>query len=93
MVTLTDQATAMLRVVLDRPDDPYARGVRLHRRGAEIAVALSSAPEPDDQVVGERGACLFVGPDAAAYLADKALDATLTTEGKVRFFLAQPDED
>jgi Fe-S cluster assembly iron-binding protein IscA len=92
MVTLTDQATTMLRVVLDRPEDPDARGVRLHRRGTEIAVELSSAPEPDDQVIGERGACLFVGPHAAEFLEDKALDATLTTEGKVRFFLAPTDE-
>lgn len=35
---------------------------------------------------------VLLDPAAAAHLRDKALDATLTTEGRFRFFLADEAE-
>jgi Fe-S cluster assembly iron-binding protein IscA len=91
MLVLTENATAVIHAIVDRQDAPNAAGLRIARRadGAD-ALALSTAegPEAGDEVVEDRGAVVFIEPDAAVILDDKVLDASVDTESNVEFLVS-----
>jgi Fe-S cluster assembly iron-binding protein IscA len=49
---------------------------------------VAEAPRPDDQVVEQEGARVFVEPAAATVLDDKVLDVRVDDGGGVQFLLA-----
>ena len=89
MLTLTDQAVAAIRDLTTRPGLPAETGLRIAPPcGASgLALSLAEGPQAGDQVIGEAGAQVYVQPDAAAALDDKALDARVTETGEVSFQL------
>ena len=94
MLVLTDNAADTIRTLLDRPDYPDDAGLRISQTEEtepSLVVHPTAGPEPDDQVIDEQGARVFVGPGAAEVLAGMALDTEVTSEGQVRFnVVAQP---
>ena len=90
MLTLTDQAVTVIRDLTSRPGLPAETGLRIAPEDGSaggLALSLADGPQAGDQVIGESGVQVFVQPDAAAALDDKALDARVTEAGEVSFQL------
>ena len=60
-----------------------------------LQVEITPGPAEQDQVLSERGARVFLDPDAASYLDDKVLDANIDDQGGPHFMLTgqNPDGD
>lgn len=92
VLTLTDEAVTVIRDLTSRPGLPAETGLRIAPEGGDaggLALSLSEGPQAGDQVIGEAGVQVFVQPDAAAALDDKALDARVNETGEVSFQLQQ----
>lgn len=92
MLTLTDNATAIVHTLVSRQTDATDAGLRIHSTevsgqdgGARLAVLVAPDPEPADQVVEVAGTRLFLDETAAVALDDKVLDAGVDDEGSVSF--------
>ena len=97
MLTLTENATAVIKNITESQQQPDGSGLRIVQQGAgqEAELALTTAPEPEsgDQVVEEQGARVFLEETAAQTLDDKVLDAQVDESGGVQFTLAiQPGD-
>lgn len=91
MVTLTDNAAEAIRNLTDQPTVPAGAGLRIATdpTAGSLSLSLVATPMEGDQVVDSSGARLFVDPDAAQLLDDKALDATVDSNGAVQFAVAE----
>ena len=90
MVTLTDQAAAVIRDLTTRPGLPAETGLRISSEdggAGGLALSLSDGPQAGDQVIEEADVHVFVQPTAAPTLDDKALDAQINEDGEVSFLL------
>lgn len=92
MLTLTDNASAIVTTLVSRQTDAPAAGLRIHstkapdaQGGARLAVLVTPDPEPHDQIVETSGTRLFLDEFAVAALDDKILDAGVDDEGAVSF--------
>ncbi|MDQ0726040.1 Fe-S cluster assembly protein HesB [Microbacterium sp. W4I20] len=92
MLTLTDNATAIVTTLVSRQSEAPDAGLRIHssstaaaQGGASLAVLVATEPEPQDQVVEISGTRLFLDAAAAVALDDKVLDAGVDEEGSVSF--------
>lgn len=96
MLTLTDNASTIVKTIAAQTPDSADAGLRISSTDSastDFAVAITPAPEPDDQVVESAGAKVFLEGNAAEMLSDKVLDAQVDDEGAVRFAigLASPN--
>jgi Fe-S cluster assembly iron-binding protein IscA len=88
MLTLTDQAVAAIRNLTSRPGLSEEAGLRIApETGGDLALSLTAGPQAGDQVIEEADVQVFVQPDAAAALEDKALDAQVNEDGEVSFLI------
>lgn len=90
MLTLTDHAVAAIRNLTTHPGLPADMGLRIAPEdGGDggLALSLSDGPQAGDHVIEEADVHVFVQPDAAAALDDKALDAQVDEDGEVSFQL------
>jgi Fe-S cluster assembly iron-binding protein IscA len=89
VLTLTDQAVTAIRDLTTQPGLPDDTGLRIAPEDgtAGLALSLSAGPQAGDQVIEEGDVHVFVQPDAAATLDDKALDAQVSQDGEVSFLL------
>jgi len=94
MLTLTDNAVAVIRDLTSADEVPEGAGLRISSDPAAGGLTLSLAPQPmmGDQVVDESGARLFLDTEASMLLDDKALDAAIDETGGVHFEVAEPTE-
>lgn len=91
MLTLTPQAQDVVRRLTDRSDAPDGAALRIAAEdGGGLALSLTTAPEPGDQVVQTEGAEVYLDSTASTALADQTLDAVVDGDGQVRFSLAPP---
>ena len=94
MLTLTDNAVSAIRALTSQPDQAPDAGLRIRGQGEGVPpfqLALADTPADGDQVIEANGARVFLASDAAAVLADKALDAEVDDQGAVAFSVsAQP---
>jgi Fe-S cluster assembly iron-binding protein IscA len=88
MLNLTDDATTLIHALVQDADLPAGAGLRLAQRDDHTALAMTLTSEagPDDFVVREGAAVVFLGPVAAARVAGQTLDAQTTDRGSA-FFL------
>jgi len=89
VLTLTDRAAETIRILTSQPGIPAETGLRMSLQDNEagtLALALAG-PQPDDAVIEEAGARVFVQRDAAAMVADRELDAELDEQGRASFRL------
>jgi iron-sulfur cluster assembly protein len=89
VLTLTERAAATIRSLTSQPGIPADTGLRMSLQDGEAGtLALSlEGPQPDDTVVEELGARVFVQRDAAGIVEDRELDAELDEEGRASFML------
>ncbi|HEY2949835.1 MAG TPA: adhesin [Micromonosporaceae bacterium] len=91
MITLTDNAVAVIHNLTEQPEVPDGAGLRIATDTSAGQLTLTVAPEPmtGDQVLDSAGARLFLDEAAAELLDDKSLDATIDDGGRVQFMLAE----
>ena len=91
MLTLTGHAVDAIRDLTIRPGLPAQTGLRIAPQDGGgtggLALSLSDGPQAGDQVIEEGDVQVFVQPEAAADLDDKALDAQVGQDGEVSFLL------
>src|SRR5690348_7101021 len=76
MLTLSPSAVEAVDSLLHRPEVPDEAGLRIRTAGeSQLTIAIAAEPEPDDQVIEEGGARVFVEPDAVPMLDNAELDA------------------
>lgn len=94
MLVLTEAAAEVVKSVTSTPQAPDGSGLRITSPsenpagGNELRLATVSKPGEEDQVIEASGARVFLEPQAAAYLDDKVLDASVDNQGMARFSLA-----
>jgi Fe-S cluster assembly iron-binding protein IscA len=95
MLNITSQAAEAIRVVIDAAELPVPAGMRISNasatsngRGPTLALELVDRPDPEDEVLVDEGAQVFLDPLAAAHVDDKVLDADYAG-GEVRFSLRE----
>lgn len=90
MLTLTENATSIVKEIAGQPGLPDTAGLRItseNEADATFAVSAAEAAEPGDQVVEQGGATIYLDQSAATMLDDKVLDAAVDPSGKVEFAL------
>lgn len=87
MLTLTENATNLIKNLADQTAVAENAGLRISAGAddAQLSVDLAPAPEPTDQIVESAGARVFLEENAALALDDKVLDAHLDEAGAVTF--------
>ncbi|CAN5346734.1 iron-sulfur cluster biosynthesis family protein [soil metagenome] len=90
MLTLTENASTIVRDITTQPGLPETAGLRITSDGdqSSFAIAAADTPEPADKVVEQGGATLYLDESAAVVLDDKILDAAVDDRGQVEFALA-----
>ncbi len=90
MLTLTENASTIVRDITTQPGMPETTGLRITTEGgAQPGFAISAAEEPeaDDKVVEQAGATIYLDQESSELLDDKILDAAVDEQGKVEFAL------
>jgi Fe-S cluster assembly iron-binding protein IscA len=88
VLRLTDQAVAVIRDLTTQPGLPAEAGLRIApQHGGGLALSLAEGPQAGDQVIEDAGVQVYVQPDAADAVDDKALDARVNETGEVSFQL------
>jgi len=98
MLTLTENADAVVTTIVGREDASADAGLRIQTAEgqgpngeARFAVHVVHSPEPADVVVEGPGSRVFLEGAAAEALSDKVLDAGVDEQGSVSFtILPQP---
>ncbi|MFI8593795.1 Fe-S cluster assembly protein HesB [Microbacterium sp. NPDC078428] len=91
MLTLTENAATAVRSIVSQVPEGENGGLRIRGNGtpeAGFELQIASSPEPEDSVVEQGAARVFLEPAAATELDDKVLDAEVSQDGSVRFALA-----
>jgi Fe-S cluster assembly iron-binding protein IscA len=85
VLTLTTPAIEAIRTLTAQPGLPEDTGLRIVHEDSAGSISLSISPEPlaGDEIIETAGVRVFLQDDAAAMLADKALDATIGDDGIV----------
>jgi Fe-S cluster assembly iron-binding protein IscA len=91
MLTLTTQAAAEIRNLIEQPEVPEGGGLRIANdaTAGSLTLRLAALPAEDDEVLDTSGARLFLDPQAAVLLDDKTLDVAPDPEGSVQFTIAE----
>lgn len=90
MLTLTENASTIVRDITTQPEHLDTVGLRITTDGdpSSFSIAPAEAAGPADQVVEQSGATVYLDQEAAELLDDKILDAVVDDEGRVEFALA-----
>ena len=90
MLTLTENASAVVRQISERMPDTEQAGLRLASAPDGAGLTVSAVPEatPGDQVLQQDGAVVYLEDVASVALSDQVLDATVDDQGTVAFSLA-----
>lgn len=93
MLTLTDNAVLVIRDLTAQEEVPVGAGLRIASDPTgSLILSLAEQPQRGDQVVDAAGARIFLDPESAQVLEDKALDAAVDHQGIVQFGIADlPD--
>lgn len=88
MLTISESAAEVIKVVLSGGDSAEGSGLRIAPAGDEteaggLQASIASEPDGADQVVEESGVRVFLEPQAASLLGDKTLDAERDDNGEV----------
>lgn len=95
MLTLTPNATSVIRSLLDGSQLPETGGVRIASTNdgqQAFTVTPASTPEAGDHVVEDGGARVFVDVVAAQTLGDTVLDADVDDQGNIEFLITAQAE-
>ena len=91
MLTLTENASTIVRDITTQPGLPDGAGLRITADAEDqsaFAISAADSPEPADKVLEQAGATVYLDEQAAVVLDDKILDAAVDEQGQVEFALA-----
>jgi len=91
MLTLTENATAIVNEITTQPGLTEEAGLRITSAPTpepSFEVTAAAQGEPGDHIVEQGGATIYLDESAAQLLDDKVLDAAVDPAGKVEFALA-----
>jgi Fe-S cluster assembly iron-binding protein IscA len=92
MLSLTDNATTAIRLLMDENEMPDGCGLRLASAGdgsERVKLSAATSPDHDDSVVEAHGARVFIDHAVVPVLDNKVLDANLGNSGRVQFRLLE----
>ncbi|MBO0832140.1 MAG: Fe-S cluster assembly protein HesB [Actinobacteria bacterium] len=93
VLTLTDRAAETIRALTSQPGAPADTGLRMSLQGTEkskLELSLESR-QPDDAVIEDAGARVYVQQEATGIVEDSELDARVDDQGRVSFVIgSQP---
>ena len=92
MLTLTTNATSVIKDLTTQPQIPEGCGLRIAPApdgSGELQLSLQAEPVPGDEVIDTEGARVFLEPATADLLADQTLDAQVTDGGAGFYLTAQ----
>ena len=92
MLTLTNEASTVVKDLAERATGSDEAGLRISTlpdNPKDYEVKVAAFPEPDDIVVANDGAQVFLESRAADALTNRVLDATVEPDGAVRFQLGE----
>lgn len=90
MLTLTENASTIVKQIVGGAEAPDSAGLRITGTPeTELAVSAVAGAEPDDAVVAQDGATVYLDSGAVQALDDKILDAGVDDSGNVQFGLYQ----
>ncbi len=96
MLTLTPNATSVIRSLLDGSGLPRDGGIRIASTAdgmQSFTVSTAPSPQAGDKVVENSGARVFLENQAADMLVDTVLDADVDEAGNVQFLLSASREE
>jgi iron-sulfur cluster assembly protein len=88
MLTLTENATDVVKTITQQTTDNNDAGLRISRQVDDpTALGLTpvESPQPGDQILEAGGARVFLDEAAAAALDNEVLDAQVDEAGTVQF--------
>ena len=88
MLTLTENASTIVKTLVDQSTSSDDAGLRFSQEGAnQGALTVSTAEEalPGDAVLEQDGAKVYLDETAATALGDQVLDANVDESGAVQF--------
>jgi Fe-S cluster assembly iron-binding protein IscA len=91
MLAITENAADAINALVSQGELPDGAGARIaaDERGNGLELAMVPSPAPQDTVVKDHGATVFLEETAAQVLADKTLDVEpipeQSAEGQLRF--------
>jgi len=94
MLTLTDQATDVVKTITAQTTEGEAAGLRISQQEADpnaLGLTPVEGPQPGDQVLEADGARLFLDATAAIALDNEVLDAQVDEAGTVQFGIGPKD--
>jgi len=91
MLTLTKNATDVVRSLTERPNTTGLRIAGRRDASKGFAVTTAEAPQASDQVVEQDGATVYLDEEAAMQLDNQVLDAGTDSEGNLQFALSMQD--
>ena len=89
MLALTENVTEIVKKLSD--EVPAISGLRIAAEadGQSLSVSPADQAAPDDQVIEQDGATVYVDGPTAEMLDDKILDGGVDEEGNIQFALGQ----
>ena len=95
MLTVSASAAEAIQLLVEHSDAPESAGIRITAgaptdQGTPLALELVDGPQPDDEVVDDGAAAVFLEPQVAPYLAESVLEAHVD-DGEVAFALRDND--
>ncbi len=89
MLTLTENASTIVRDITTQPGLPDGAGLRITAEGSDaFEITAADSGEPSDKTLEQSGATIYLDEQASQVLDDKILDAAVTDDGRVEFALA-----
>jgi iron-sulfur cluster assembly protein len=94
VLTLTGRAVETIRALTSQSGLPADTGLRMSlptgpdSGPGQVALSLER-PHPDDAVIEDAGARVFVGADAAPVIGNSELDAQFDEDGRAAFTLTE----
>lgn len=91
MLTLTENASTIVKEITTQPGLPETAGLRITSESSadpNFGITAADRAEPGDQVVEQAGATVYLDEQSAVMLDDKVLDAAVDPSGSVEFALA-----
>ncbi|HEY1967969.1 MAG TPA: adhesin [Pseudonocardia sp.] len=91
MLAITENAADAINALVSQGELPDGAGARIaaDERGDGLELAMAPSPAPNDTVVRDHGAAVFLEQTAARVLTDKTLDVEPVPEqgaqGQLRF--------
>jgi Fe-S cluster assembly iron-binding protein IscA len=90
MLTLTENASTIVKTIVDQNLSTEDAGLRFSQEGVEsdgLTVTTAEQAAPGDAVVEQDGAKVYLDETAAVALGDQVLDAAVDETGGVQFSL------